>query len=60
MTKIEVGLNPECTSRCTSRPNCPCDFCINTRVEMASKTTPRDKLDRAILDYINELKKARS
>jgi hypothetical protein len=37
-------------SQCTSRPDCPCAFCVRGRTEPSE----RDKLDQLANDYISE------
>ena len=38
-------------SSCTSRPTCPCDFCVRARTEPSA----RDEQDQLALDYIDAL-----
>ena len=41
-------------TRCTNRPDCPCQFCTDTRAEMAEGRTAQDKEARLILEYCHE------
>jgi hypothetical protein len=40
-------------SKCTSRPDCPCEFCIQTRVELSEGSSERDIQDRLAEDFID-------
>ena len=39
-------------SKCTSRPDCPCDFCIKVRAEIAEGRTEKDEQDKLAEDFI--------
>ena len=34
---------PTPASKCTSRPDCPCDFCVRVRAEIADGRSEKDK-----------------
>jgi hypothetical protein len=34
---------PTAASKCTSRPDCPCDFCVRVRAEIAEGRSEKDK-----------------
>ena len=34
-------------SNCTSRPDCPCDFCVRVRAEIAEGRSEKDKENQA-------------
>lgn len=39
-------------SLCTSRPDCPCAFCVGVRKELAEGTTEKDLQDRVLDDFL--------
>jgi hypothetical protein len=39
-------------AKCTSRPDCPCDFCVRSREEFAAGRTEGQQLDQLALEWI--------
>jgi hypothetical protein len=40
-------------SKCTSRPACSCEFCIQTRAELPEECSERDAQDRLACEFID-------
>jgi hypothetical protein len=43
---------PTATSKCTSRPDCPCDFCVRVRAEIADGRSEKDKENQLAEDFL--------
>jgi hypothetical protein len=39
-------------SKCTSRPDCPCDFCVRVRAEIAEGRSEKDKENQLAEDFL--------
>jgi hypothetical protein len=39
-------------SKCTSRPDCPCDFCVRVRAKIAEGRSAKDKENRLAEDFL--------
>jgi hypothetical protein len=39
-------------SKCTSRPDCPCDFCVRVRAEIAEGQSEKDKENQLAEDFL--------
>jgi hypothetical protein len=54
---VYVTLNNPTTpiraSKCTSRPGCPCEFCIQTRAELSEGGSERDTQDQSAREFID-------
>ena len=37
---------------CTSRPDCPCDFCVRVRAEIAEGRLEKDKENQLAEDFL--------
>lgn len=46
-------------SKCTSRPDCPCDFCVRIRAEIAGGRSEKDVRDQTTLEWITEFTRKR-
>jgi hypothetical protein len=44
------ALTPE--SKCTSRPDCPCDFCVRIRAEIAEGRSEKDNENQLAEDFL--------
>ena len=44
-------------SKCTSRPDCPCDFCVKVRAEIAEGRSEKDKGNQLAEDFLRSLRK---
>jgi hypothetical protein len=42
-------MTPIAESKCTSRPDCPCEFCVKRNVDLAAGLTPGQQL--ALIAY---------
>jgi hypothetical protein len=38
---------PTAASKCTSRPDCPCDFCVRVRAEIAEVRSAKDEQNKS-------------
>jgi hypothetical protein len=43
---------PTPASKCTSRPDCPCDFCVRIRAEIAEGRSEKDQEDQLAEDFL--------
>jgi hypothetical protein len=50
--EVVVWELPGAASACTSRPDCPCDFCVRVRAEIAGGRSERDKEDQLAEDFL--------
>ena len=41
-------------STCTSKPDCPCPFCVRVRAEMKTGKTPKDEINSAITEFMQK------
>jgi hypothetical protein len=39
-------------SKCTRRPDCPCDFCVKVRAEIAEGKTEKDEQNTLAEDFL--------
>ena len=39
-------------SKCTSRPDCPCDFCVKVRAEIAEGRSEKDQENQLAEDFL--------
>jgi hypothetical protein len=39
-------------SNCTSRPECPCDFCVRVRAEIAEGRSEKDEQNKIAEDFL--------
>jgi hypothetical protein len=39
-------------SKCTSRPDCPCDFCVRVRAEIAEGRSEKDEQNKIAEDFL--------
>ena len=39
-------------SKCTSRPDCPCDFCVRVRAEIAKGRSEKDEENKIAEDFL--------
>ena len=39
-------------SKCTSRPDCPCDFCVRVRAEIAEGRSEKDMENQLAEDFL--------
>src|SRR6266852_4699783 len=39
-------------SKCTNRPDCPCDFCVRVRTEIAEGRSEKDKENQLAEDFL--------
>jgi hypothetical protein len=40
------------TPKCTSRPDCPCDFCVRVRAEIAEGRSEKDEQNKIAEDFL--------
>jgi hypothetical protein len=40
-------------AKCTSRPDCPCEFCVETRKELSGGRSGRDTQDPSAREFID-------
>jgi hypothetical protein len=53
--ELEKSLSsehPPPTSKCTSRPDCPCDFCVRVHAEIAEGRSGKDKENQLAEDFL--------
>jgi hypothetical protein len=43
---------PTLASKCTSRPDCPCDFCVRVCAEIAEASSERDEQNKIAEDFL--------
>jgi hypothetical protein len=43
---------PTPASKCTSRPDCPCQFCVRVRAEIAEGRSEKDKENQLAEDFL--------
>jgi hypothetical protein len=43
---------PAHASKCTSRPDCPCDYCVRVRAEIAEGRSEKDKENQLAEDFL--------
>jgi hypothetical protein len=48
---IALG-EPTAPSKCTSRPTCPCDFCVRVRAEIAEGRSEKDEQNKIAEDFL--------
>jgi hypothetical protein len=39
-------------SKCTSRPDCPCDFCVRVRAKIAEGRSEKDEQNKIAEDFL--------
>ena len=39
-------------SKCSSRPGCPCDFCVRVRAEIAEGRSEKDEQSKIAEDFL--------
>lgn len=49
-----MKLAQRIVTRCTNRPDCPCDFCVTVRADIATGRDMKTQEDRIALDFILE------
>jgi hypothetical protein len=50
--EVLVWEVPTAESKCTSRPDCPCDFCVRVRAEIAEGRSEKDKENQIAEDFL--------
>jgi hypothetical protein len=50
--EVVVCGAPTHASKCTSRPDCPCDFCVRVRAEIAEARSKQDKENQLAEDFL--------
>ena len=50
--EVEVLEAPIASSKCTSRPDCPCDFCVRVRAEIAAGCSEKDEQNKIAEDFL--------
>jgi hypothetical protein len=50
--EVVVWEVPTAASKCTSRPDCPCDFCVRVRAEIAEGRSEKDKQHQLVEDFL--------
>ena len=50
--EVIVLGEPTAPSKCTSRPDCPCDFCVRVRAEIAEGRSEKDKENQLAEDFL--------
>jgi hypothetical protein len=43
---------PTPSSKCTSRPDCPCDFCVRARAEIAEGRSEKDEQNKIAENFL--------
>jgi hypothetical protein len=54
--RLSSGLRPMNNSECTSRPECPCEFCESVRKQMRKGKSRKQELDDLALKTIDEFR----
>jgi hypothetical protein len=50
--EVVVFGEPTHASKCTSRPDCPCDFCVRVRAEIAEGHSEKDEQNKIAEDFL--------
>ena len=50
--EVVVFGAPTHASKCTSRPDCPCDFCVGVRAEIAEGRSEKDEQNKIAEDFL--------
>jgi hypothetical protein len=50
---------PEASSKCTSRPDCPCDFCVRVHAEIEEGHSEKDKENQLAEDFLRSYSQTR-
>ena len=50
--EVVVLGTPTPASKCTSRPDCPCDFCVRVRAEIAEGRSEKDEQNKIAEDFL--------
>jgi hypothetical protein len=50
--EVIVLGEPMAPSKCTSRPDCPCDFCVRVRAEIAEGRSKKDEENRLAEEFL--------
>ena len=50
--EVVVWEVPTAASKCTSKPDCPCDFCVRVRAEIAKGRSDKDKENQLAEDFL--------
>jgi hypothetical protein len=50
--EVVVREVAKAASKCTSRPDCPCDFCVRVRAEIAEGRSEKDKENQLAEDFL--------
>jgi hypothetical protein len=50
--EVIVWEVPTAASKCTSRPDCPCDFCVHVRAKIAEGRSEKDKENQLAEDFL--------
>ena len=50
--EVVVFEVPTAASKCTSRPDCPCDFCVRVRAEIAEGRSEKDEQNKIAEDFL--------
>jgi hypothetical protein len=50
--EVVVFGAPTPAEQCTSRPDCPCDFCIRVRAEIAEGRSEKDEQNKIAEDFL--------
>jgi hypothetical protein len=51
--EVVVWEVPTAASKCTSRPDCPCDFCVRVRAEIAEGRSGKDTENQLAENFIS-------
>jgi hypothetical protein len=50
--EVVVLGEPTAASKCTSRPDCPCDFCVRVRAEITEGRSEKDEQNKIAEDFL--------
>jgi len=51
---------PTAASKCISRPDCPCDFCVRVRAEVAEGRSEKDKENQLAEDFLRSYRQGKT
>jgi hypothetical protein len=49
---LDNPTTPITASKCTSRPDCPCDFCARLRAKIAGGRSEKDEQNKIAEDFL--------